>query len=122
MPYVETEPGDLDDSSAGRLLRVQRERMNEEALTAEDLRIAKLVHGVVEAEINAHVKRLEAAIHGVSMSEEERAWVRLAIKREARIEQFRSAVIEKTIAGLVWSGLIGIAYAVWEYVRSSLRS
>ena len=122
MPYVDTEPGALNDSGTKRLLHAQRDRINEDALTAEDLRIAKLVHGVVQDEIRVHVKRLEAAITGVSISEEERAWVRLAIKREGRRETFHDAVIQKTLAGLVWSGVIGVGYAVWEYLRASLRS
>jgi hypothetical protein len=36
------------------------------------------------------------------LSVEEREWVRLAIKREARQEQFREKVISSTTVGVIW--------------------
>jgi hypothetical protein len=35
-------------------------------------------------------------------SQEEREWVRLAIKREARQEQFREKIISSTTVGVIW--------------------
>jgi hypothetical protein len=36
------------------------------------------------------------------LSPEEREWVRLAIKREARQEQFREKIISSTTVGVIW--------------------
>jgi hypothetical protein len=89
-----------------RLLLAQQARLDDDAHKAEELRIALLVRAVVTETVKEH-----------SLTSEEREWVRLAIKREARIESFRSAVIEKTLAGLVWAALVGIGLAAWEYVK-----
>jgi hypothetical protein len=121
-PYVPTEPGNLDPIQSGTeaLLEAQRRRMDEAALTAEDLRIAKLVHGLVAAEIRPHIKRLEDAIKAVDMSEEERDWVRMAIKREARREAFHDAVIQKTITSLIWAGIVGLGVLIWRGFKQVL--
>lgn len=42
------------------------------------------------------------------LSTEEREWVRLACKREARREAFQRAVIEKTLAGLLLAAVVGV--------------
>lgn len=43
-----------------------------------------------------------------SLSDEEMRWVRLAIKREAQSIELRKAIIEKSLAGLVWMCILGI--------------
>jgi hypothetical protein len=52
------------------------------------------------------------------LTEEERQWVRLAIAAEARKIKFRDAVIEKTLAGLVWAGIAGIGYVLLDFFRN----
>lgn len=52
------------------------------------------------------------------LSDDERRWVRLAIKREAQSVTMREAIIEKTLAGLVWAALGWVGYAVVEFVKS----
>ena len=53
-----------------------------------------------------------------SLSDEEQRWVRLAIQREVQAVQFRRAVIEKTLAGLIWVALIGIGGVFLEYIKN----
>lgn len=52
------------------------------------------------------------------LSIEEQQWVRLAIRKEAQSIKLRQAVIEKTLAGLVWAGLIALAVIFKEYAVS----
>ena len=41
------------------------------------------------------------------LSNDEVQWVRMAIQAEAERASLRKAIIEKSLAGLVWVGLIG---------------
>ncbi len=43
-----------------------------------------------------------------ALSDEEMRWVRLAIKKEAQSIELRKAIIEKSLAGLVWMCILGI--------------
>lgn len=52
------------------------------------------------------------------MSDDEMRWVRLAIKREAQSIALRQAIIEKTLAGLVWSLFIGLAYLLIDFFKN----
>lgn len=52
------------------------------------------------------------------LTEEERQWVRLAIAAEARKIKFRDAVIEKSLAGLVWAAILGIGYLILDFFRN----
>lgn len=65
---------------------------------------------------------VEAAIKEHSLTDDERRWVRLAIAREARREAFQRAVIEKTLASLIWTGLAVLGYALWEYIKLKLAT
>jgi hypothetical protein len=47
---------------------------------------------------------------------EEKQWIRLAIKREAQKAEVRQAIIEKTLAGLVWSAVVGFGAILWNFV------
>lgn len=49
------------------------------------------------------------------LSDDEHRWVKLAIQREAQSIKYRQAVIEKTLAGLVWFVLLGLAYLFKEW-------
>lgn len=93
-------------SGTQNLLDLQTERMNEHIRTQEDLRISLLVKAVVTESLRES-----------NLSEEEQRWVRLAIKREARIEAFRTAVIEKTLTGIIWAAVVAVGYALWEYFK-----
>ena len=42
------------------------------------------------------------------LSEDEQRWVRMAIQREAQSIELRKAIIEKSLAGLVWMLKIGL--------------
>ena len=53
-----------------------------------------------------------------SLSQEEIQWVRIAIKADAQRVQLRKAVIEKSLAGLVWSGLVATGVYVANYVQT----
>ena len=52
------------------------------------------------------------------LTDEERQWVRLAIAAEARKIKFRDAVIEKSLAGLVWMGLSGFVYIFVDFLKN----
>jgi hypothetical protein len=53
-----------------------------------------------------------------NLSEEELQWVRLAISAEARKIRFRDAVIEKSITGLVWAGIVGVGYILLDFLKN----
>lgn len=42
------------------------------------------------------------------LTPDERAWVRLAIKKEAQSIEFRSAIIKHTTSGLMLLGIVGL--------------
>jgi hypothetical protein len=46
------------------------------------------------------------------ISPEQLQWVNLAIQKEAQSIKLRQAIIEKTLGGLVWAGIVGIGYAL----------
>ena len=54
----------------------------------------------------------------VLLSDEEVRWVRLAIHKQEQSIALRQAIIEKTLGGLAWSGLVGLGYMVLEFVRN----
>lgn len=55
------------------------------------------------------------AMPSALLSEDEHAWVKLAIRRQAQMISFRQAVIEKTLIGLVWAGILGLGLVLREY-------
>lgn len=67
------------------------------------------------AEVAAALKEAELSN---CLSEEEQQWVRLAIQKEAQSIALRQAVIEKTLAGLVWSGLVGVGYLIVDFMKN----
>lgn len=52
------------------------------------------------------------------LSDDERRWVRLAIRREAQSVTMRQAIIEKTLAGLVWAALGWVGYVLVEFLKN----
>jgi len=62
---------------------------------------------------------LEAVEHH-PLTDEEIQWVRMAIKAEAERAQLRKAIIEKTLAGLVWMAVVGLLGLAWSGLRGYL--
>jgi hypothetical protein len=52
------------------------------------------------------------------LTEEEQQWVRLAIQKEAQSIKLRQAVIEKTLAGLVWSAIVALGYVLIDFAKN----
>jgi len=55
-------------------------------------------------------------VHPLSI--EEVKWVRLAIQAEAERAELRKAIIEKSLAALIWSGVVGIT----GYIAANLQT
>lgn len=49
------------------------------------------------------------------LSDDEHRWVKLAIQREAQMVAFRRAVIEKTLIGLTWAGIVAVGVILREF-------
>jgi hypothetical protein len=49
---------------------------------------------------------------------EEHQWVKLAIKKEAQSIAVRQAIIEKSLASLVWAGMCFIGLLIWNYIQN----
>ena len=45
-------------------------------------------------------------------------WVELAIKRQAQSIALRQAIIEKSITGLVWAGIVGLTLVIREWLNA----
>ena len=43
------------------------------------------------------------------------------MEREARRAAVQQAIIEKSLAGLVWSAMVGLGLAVWQYLNDHIR-
>ena len=58
-----------------------------------------------------------SAIHAATppITEDETRWVRQAIQLQCALAKFRKAVIEKTLAGLIWAALVGLGYIFVEW-------
>ena len=52
------------------------------------------------------------------LSPEELAWVKNAIKAQNDMERLRKAIIEKTLAGLIWATILGLGYLVVDFFRN----
>jgi hypothetical protein len=52
------------------------------------------------------------------LTEQELQWVRLAIEAESRKIRFRDAVIEKSLAGLAWSAIVGFGYIFLDFLKN----
>ena len=69
------------------------------------------------------IKDIAAALRvhedaGTYLTEDERRWVKLAIQAEAQSIQMRKAIIEKTLAGLVWAAIVTIGYLLVDYAKN----
>ena len=52
------------------------------------------------------------------LTDEEVQYVKLAIQREAQSIELRKAIIEKTITGLIWLALLGLAGIFLEWAKA----
>lgn len=55
------------------------------------------------------------AMPSTLLSEDEHRWVKLAIQAQAERAALRRAVIEKSLLGLIWAGVIGAGLIIREY-------
>ena len=60
------------------------------------------------------------AVEHHPLTDEEIQWVRMAIKAEAERAALRKAIIEKTLAGLVWMLVVGLITLVWSGLKGYL--
>jgi len=67
---------------------------------------------MTKAERDDLAKEIAAAVRtrqtDVLLTDDELRWVRLAIQKEAQSIELRKAIIEKSLAGLVWMCILGI--------------
>lgn len=52
------------------------------------------------------------------LSDEELAWVRLAIQKEAQSIALRRAIIEKSLGSLVWGGVVAVGYVFLDFFKN----
>lgn len=53
-----------------------------------------------------------------TLSDDEVRWVKLAIHKQEQSIRLRQAIIEKTFAGLVWSGIVALGYIVIDFAKN----
>jgi hypothetical protein len=82
-----------------------------DAQDVRDLHISILVRGAVREEVSK-------AISDHLPSAEEREYLRLAVRRAARREKLQQAIIEKSLAGLIWAAVIFIGIVFYEYLQN----
>jgi hypothetical protein len=62
---------------------------------------------------------IAAAIKASSnLSDDEVRWVKLAIHKQEQSIKLRQAIIEKTLGGLVWAALAGLAYLLFDFAKN----
>jgi len=52
------------------------------------------------------------------LSDDEVRWVKLAIHKQEQSIKLRQAIIEKTLGGLVWAALAGLAYLIFDFAKN----
>lgn len=91
-------------------------------LAGSDRRIDEIIDQLPDR-IEGAVGRAMAASH--QLTAEQHQWVLLAIQREAQSIRLRQAIIEKTLAGLVWAAVVGLGVLVYhgavDYLQTTLR-
>lgn len=68
--------------------------------------------------VSTIARAVTQAMDGRMLSDDERQWVRLAIQREAQSIKLRQAIIEKTLTGLIWAGLVGAGLIFTEWLQA----
>ena len=51
------------------------------------------------------------------LNDDEQRWVRQAIEAQADRAKLRKAIIEKTFAGLIWAGILGIGAMFMSFLK-----
>lgn len=91
-------------------------------LAGSDRRIDAIIEQLPDR-IEGAVGRAMAASH--QLTAEQHQWVLLAIQREAQSIRLRQAIIEKTLAGLVWAAVVGLGVLFYhgavDYLQTTLR-
>jgi hypothetical protein len=64
------------------------------------------------------IEAVRAGMEAHPLSSDEVMWVRLAIQASVERAELRKAVIEKTLAGLVWAALCGLGLFLVGYVSA----
>jgi hypothetical protein len=49
------------------------------------------------------------------LTDDEQRWVKMAIQKEAQAIAFRRAVIEKSLAGLVWAAIVFVGTVFYDW-------
>lgn len=78
-----------------------------------DLHISLLVSGAVKEAVTEAVA--EAVLEHMP-TKEESEFLALAVRRAARREKLQQAIIEKSLTGLVWAGLIFVGVVFYDYI------
>jgi ribulose bisphosphate carboxylase small subunit len=70
-----------------------------------------------QKEIMDAINKIESLI----LSPNEVEYVRLAIINEAKKIAFKDAIIQKTIMSLLYSGILGLLFLLWEAIKVHLK-
>lgn len=77
-----------------------------------------MTHDDVQAIAAQVAEIMQAKITSNPLTDEERTWVRLAIKKEAQSIAFRTAVIEKGLFALLWGAMAMLGYLAMQFLQS----
>ena len=73
--------------------------------------------------ISRTIERTVEKVQAACLNPDEQRWVRLAIEKEGRRAALARAIIEKSLAGLLWAAIAGAGLAFWrEFLRALGRS
>lgn len=75
-----------------------------------------------KAERDELVQEIAAAVRirssDTGLTEDEQRWVRMAIQKEAQSIELRKAIIEKSLAGLVWMLILGVSSVLYQWATA----
>jgi hypothetical protein len=74
--------------------------------------------GTHEHLVDSIITALKVHYQPTCLTEQEQQWVRLAIKEQTDRASIRKAIIEKSLAGLVWAALVGLGYMFIDYLKA----
>lgn len=64
------------------------------------------------------VEAIQDAMPRAVATEDHIRWINLSMDREAQLYKYRKAVIEKTLTGLAWASIVGLAVIIREWLNS----
>jgi hypothetical protein len=82
-----------------------------QCLTHSERRVRDDLEEHIITMINTHV---DSALESRLLTEEERQWVKLAVKHQSQQIALRQAIIDKTLTALIWATIVGIGTFVWQ--------